>query len=656
MKNMRNFTVIIAVILSATFLRGAETGASLENKSIAFHWNVEDGKLQPSRVDDKLNGGSLALAGECFQLELGDGTILKSSDFKLAEPPVIESLKRKPDSPTVARHEAGRQLVAKFSAPDKNLSAEWRVILRDGSSYIREELTLRAIGQDVLVKEIVLFDGKVPDAKTAGTVDGSPVVADNFFLGYEHPMSRNTVGADSSVRCSFLRNAVLKDGETLKQSCVIGVVPAGQLRRGFLTYIERERVHPYRPFLHYNSWFDIAWDKQKYDEAKSLDAIDYFGRELVQKRGVKMDSFLFDDGWDDNQTLWKFHSGFPNGFTPLKTEAAKYHAGIGVWISPFGGYDVAKQQRLKYASQLGFETNSSGFSLSGPKYFQRFHDIVLEMAEKYGVNQFKFDGLAAGGKAAANGLTRDGDAMLRLVEDLRAAKPDIYINQTVGTWPSPFWLLYVDSTWRGGADHDFYGKGSARQRWMTYRDMETYDNVVQRGPLYPLNSIMLHGIIYATNASKLNFTSDADFADEVHEFFGNGTQLQEMYITPKLLDAQNWDDLAEAAKWSRANAGALVDTHWIGGNPGKNEVYGWASWSPRKCIIVLRNPDEQPADFTADAARLFELPSGAPGKFVMQSPWKKDHELPATTLEGGRPHTFHLRPFEVLVLESTSTK
>jgi len=51
---------------------------------------------------------------------------------------------------------------------------------------------------------------------------------------------------------------------------------------------------------------------------------------------------------------------------------------------------------------------------------------------------------------------------------------------------------------------------------------------------------MLHGIIYATNAIHLNSMSDADFADQVRDFFGNGTQLQEMYITPKLLDSQNW--------------------------------------------------------------------------------------------------------------------
>jgi hypothetical protein len=649
---MRKVTPILAAIIATTFFCGAQIPATLENKSVTFHWSAQNGKLRPTGIDDKVNGSSLALGDECFCIELGDGTILKSSDFKLLAPPRIEPLKPDLDSPTLARHEAGLQLVAKFSAPEKNLSAEWRVILRDGSSYVREELVLNAIAQDVLVKEIVLFNGKVPQAKVFGTVDGSPVIAGNFFFGYEHPMARNAVVGDSEVRCSFLRNAVLKIGETLTQSCVIGIVSAGQLRRDFLTYIERERVHPYRPFLHYNSWFDIAWDKQKYDEAKSLDAIDYFGRELVNKRGVKIDSFLFDDGWDDNHTLWKFHSGFPNGFTPLKNEAAKYHAGIGVWISPFGGYDVARQQRLEYASRLGFETNSSGFSLSGPKYFQRFHDIVLEMAEKYGVNQFKFDGLAAGGKAAANGLTRDGDAMLRLVEDLRGAKPDVYINQTVGTWPSPFWLLYVDSTWRAGADHDFHGKGSPRQQWLTYRDMETYINVVQRGPLYPLNSIMLHGIIFATNASKLTATSDADFADEVHTFFGTGTQLQEMYITPRLMDSQNWDDLAEAAKWSRANANVLVDTHWIGGSPEKGEVYGWASWTPGKGILVLRNPNDQPATFRADFKSIFELPSGSPKAFHFHSPWKSDQSKPAITLEAGQPHTFELQPFEVLVLES----
>ncbi len=39
---------------------------------------------------------------------------------------------------------------------------------------------------------------------------------------------------------------------------------------------------------------------------------------------------------------------------------------------------------------------------------------------------------------------------------------------------------------------------------------------------------------------------------------------------------------ALSATWSLANAEVLVDTHWIGGDPAKLEVYGYASWSPAK--------------------------------------------------------------------------
>src|ERR1039458_8763227 len=125
---------------------------------------------------------------------------------------------------------------------------------------------------------------------------------------------------------------------------------------------------------------------------------------------------------------------------------------------------------------------------------------------------------------------------------------------------------------------------------MTYRDVQTYDNVVKKAPLYPLNALMLHGIIYATNSSHMAAMSDEDFAAQVRSFFGTGTQLQELYLTPSLLNQQNWDDLAEAANWSRRNADVLVDTHWIGGDPNRGQVYGWAAWSPSLGIVTLRNP------------------------------------------------------------------
>ena len=108
--------------------------------------------------------------------------------------------------------------------------------------------------------------------------------------------------------------------------------------------------------------------------------------------------------------------------------------------------------------------------------------------------------------------------------------------------------------------------------------------------------------------------------------------------------------LAEAAKWSRANAAVLKDSHWIGGDPAKLEVYGWASWSPEKAIVTLRNPSDHPQDFNADIAALLELPAHTTNSFKASSPWKVDAvALPFSI--SARPHLLHLQPFQVLTLE-----
>jgi hypothetical protein len=163
---------------------------------------------------------------------------------------------------------------------------------------------------------------------------------------------------------------------------------------------------------------------------------------------------------------------------------------------------------------------------------------------------------------------------------------------------------------------------------------------------------MLHGLIYARSAKGLSDDPGHDFRDEVRSYFGTGTQLQEMYITPLLLGPQDWDDLAEAARWSRANQEVLKDTHWVGGDPALGEVYGWAAWAPGKGILTLRNPSSKPREFIVDVAKVFELPAEAPKAYTARSPWRSDAGRPAIALVAGKPVTIRLEPFEVLTLEA----
>ena len=136
----------------------------------------------------------------------------------------------------------------------------------------------------------------------------------------------------------------------------------------------------------------------------------------------------------------------------------------------------------------------------------------------------------------------------------------MFINPSSGTWASPFWLLRADSIWRGGGDTGIAGaKGSERQQWITYRDFEVHNRVLVNGPLYPISSLMIHGIMINSGGRVKTF-DEPDMVDEIRSFFASGVNLQELYITPELMTPAAWDALAEAANWSRANADMLADT------------------------------------------------------------------------------------------------
>jgi len=535
--------------------------------------------------------------------------------------------------------------------PAGRFQADWALVLRQGSAYIRQVLTVTAESKPLNLGSVALVELNQPWALMAGTVKGSPIVSGSFFLGFESPLAETSVAGGEAL-------AVLPIGMTVPPndsrgwSSVVGVAPAGQLRRAFLAYIERERPRPYKPFLHWNSWFDLGYG-YPFSQHDALDRIHAVGDELNKKRGVVIDAFLLDDGWDDTASLWQPGRDYKDGLAPLTQAAREYGASVALWMSPWGGYAPSKANRIATGRRDGITVENGGLALTDPKYYKIFHDTAQAMITLYGVNSFKFDGAGnAKWKLKGSPFSDDSDAILHLAADLRRQKPDLFLDFTNGSWASPFWLLHVDAIPRGGEDTSLEGVGSERQRWITYRDANVYSNYVMTGSLYPLNSLMLHGIVLGRKAEHLGAATQQDFVSEVHSYFGSGTQLQELYLSPSLLNEAEWDVLAEAAKWSRRNSSVLVDTHWIGGNPHTFEVYGWAAWSPEKAIVTLRNPSTHPQDFSLDVEQAFELPDGAAQRYTAHSPWAADAAQKPLLLEAGKPQTIHLAPFQVITLEA----
>ena len=650
--------------------RMEENRVVLENAVLKVVWSLGEGSFRLAEVADKLAGKTIR-AKDYLQsglfVRLFEDARFKAEQVRLAGKPTIEQLAAEAGALPASRRFAGWKVtVSTVCGEQGGPTVVWQLTIRDGANYVRQEATIQS---EFPPLEANVLRINARGAKVVGEVPGSPVVAQNFFLACEHPLANNSVrDKDGCVTCSLRHYDRLRLNEPWTVSAVVGVVPEGQLRRGFLHYVERERAQPYKPVVQCNGWTVVHWLEPVRARGEFTDLINTVGHELAEKRGTPVDTFLSDGCWDDFSTVWEIHKeAYPDGLAPLAALAKKYGGGVGIWIGPAGGYNPgARVPRQRAGFQQGMEligrleNRQRGiFSLAGPNYYARFHQACVDMVEKQKVNHIKFDGLGDHRWTGSETHARESAALLRLLVDLRGIKPDLYLYQMNGDWASPYWLWTVDSIWReGSGDIVYHGGGTKRQQWITGNDVAAYKKTAQKAPLCPLNSMKYHSIwvantevIWGYEDQEISY-QEQDVVDDIHFSFGTGKSLLEFFIDPKLMTPKSWDALAETARWCRENADVLVDTHWVGGDPEQLQVYGFASWSPRLGIVSVRNPSTKPASYTIDVAKAFELPQGAAPRYTVRRLWEPQKPGKTVTLEAGHPHTFELAPFEVLAFEA----
>lgn len=528
------------------------------------------------------------------------------------------------------------------------LRALWRAELRDGANHLRQTLEISSRAAAVLsLRGVELVDLRQPGMRVVGSVPGCPLAGDGFFAGVEMPGSGGLVGPEG-VRQAVACDLQVTASSRLRFGSVVGVHAEGQLRRGFLRYIERERARASKPFLHYNCWYDLGYGV---DQPKMLEVVRAFEAELVRKRGVPVHSYLVDDGWDDvGKGLWSDNlKRFPEGLPGLGKAMGALGGHLSIWISPLGGYGGAKE-RTEWARKMGLIPAGAQLDLSYPKYREWFESRCLQLMRESGVNAFKWD-------KAGEGVGPHFMALLDVARRLRQENPSLFVNVTVGTWPSPFWLNHVDTTWRNdSSDVGWSGKGDDREKWLTFRDGYCRKMFVERSPLYPLNSVMHHGIVHGRQfqGDKVG-KAGPDLRREARSYFANGAMLQELYLTPSMMTSGGWDAVAESAKWAHARADVLRDAHWVGGDPLKLQPYGYAAWAPRMGTLMVRNPDDQPREIELDSGVVFDLPAGSPSVFDLTSPYA-DQRVKSLVLTKGSPVRVTLEPFEVLVFDAIPRK
>ena len=478
-----------------------------------------------------------------------------------------------------------------------------------GDFYLRKYVDVKDTSYGIhFFDKIFIEDLTIENSNYSYGQFGQPVFDNDIFLGVEYPAAENLIDKNH-LRIGYVVGQEIDKNLYSSHPSIIGAsVSLEKLEQTFLDYIDRIKVNGNRPYLLYNSWYDfrnpaIAKDSASImNEKNVLQRINTFKDYLYNKYDIALDAFVLDDGWDNYKSIWAIDTiTLPNKFTPFTNALKPMNTTLGIWASPFGGYSN-RDIRVNWAKENGFETVADFFCFAGTKYKAEFKRKMLDYTKKYNLGYFKWDGFLLSCNQPDHGhlpgvySTKEYiSTFIDMMQSVRKINPDIFINITVGTWLSPWWLKYANAVWMQGEDYAYAEEVPSinpRDKSITYRDAVLYEDFAKQNLIFPTSNLMTHGII----KGRLNFLGGKDeslhsFSNEVMMYFGRGVMMWELYVSPELLSNGEWEAIASAIKWAKDNKDVLTKTKMILGDPLKREPYGYIHFKKDKGILLLRNPD-----------------------------------------------------------------
>ena len=653
---IRRLFLAVAVVLGA--LPASAQIYVVGNEAVARHLRVEDGRLRTEAVENRRTGTRVALDGPAFALEVVSPEVFIT-------PPASNVVTLTSDAFVVdsVRADGERRLTAWLHADAAPLytvltveaHAEQPVV----TTTLRWSQPAWASDAPYLVQSVTLEDAALAGATGGGY--GQPVFTDDLFFGIEYP------GSDATADGSRLRLAydvglnATPEGMT-SYPAVVGAAGTETVRHDFVAYVNSLRPNPVEPYLLYNSWYDF----RDFKEPEIFDRIAFFRETLGDAYGQDLDAFVLDDGWDDlDGEPWSIdRDKLPQGLAPTGERLDAAGAALGLWASPWGGYDDNRKMRARTADLLGYETMGEFLCQASPRYGARFRDQLLHLQRENNVGFWKLDGFLStcnredhGHQTGRFSRRAQIDAFLGVLDTLRADRPDVHIDVTVGTWPSPWWLKWADYVWMGGADYAFtedVPSLTLRDQSVTYRDEVMYDNLVVQKQAMPTSAFMTHGLI----KGNLNRLGDPDERPEALirdavVYFSRGVAMWELYLTPDIISEPEWAGVVQVMEWARDNWDLLQHTTFVGGSPRGGEVYGYAHFDGDRGLLTLRNPSPE--------ARSYAIPLDASvGVIDAGARWHVARQYPtvealAERVGVGETFAGTLAPYEVAVFSFEPT-
>ncbi|MBR4241977.1 MAG: alpha-galactosidase, partial [Eubacterium sp.] len=600
----------------------------LESKRLKREFKIANNTFYASQIHNKLSDMNFVPDGNSseFVIYFEDG-----AQFSSKRLPVINSSEENGRlSFTFAEH-MGVEVTVEY----------W--VHADGNS-ICKQLTVKQ-QEGVAIKALLLENVGIVNSKTHFGVDiiedseippyqamlGQPFFIDSLFFGCEFPATDNRILHGRGQIKYFL--PLSKDERIIK--CPITVMGAADdntlvsVKKAFFEYIDFISL-PRNLRFNFNGWFDSMG---KIDEEGTKALFTSVYENLKSHNAPEIASYVIDDGWQSNKAkFWQVNSKkFPNELKDISALCAAFGSGFGLWLSPRGGYSRCKKfgKKIQSGGNGFYDAQSDAICVGSKKYIDNLTEFLLDKMKELSINYLKLDGFSlnpcknekhdhlVGGDNDMYFTTEMWHNWIGLFEKLREANGDLFINMTCYVNPSPWWLQWVNSIWlQNSFDIGFESieeinaddEVNAVEEEISYRDARYYDCIIRRASALPLNAVFNHEPIVEKKTFGSDKQSDESFRKYLIWCAIRGQALNELYISPSLMNDEKWDALSTVMKFQKENFHILKNASFIGGNPEENNIYGFVSFTEEgEGIVALRNPTDEKTPLTLTFNKLMGI-------------------------------------------------
>ena len=605
--------------------------------------DIVGGKIVGSYLINRVSGKRLEHNGAEFGISffIKSGIIRKKAYFDSN------------DATVICEKENGVEFAVTKSGIDWNVFVEY--IEDEKSGVLRKFITLKASDPNVKIDYIQLdgfsvgetdFVWSIPKVKKRVfipayvTTMGQPYYVSDMFFGGEFPVADNRIEDKFAFSRYYIGRTfkeISKGGEYKSVPFVIGSCAKADfhtLRGEFFEYISTISAQPAKFRIQFNSWYDNMLDidsKKIEDSFRSIS-------DGFSKAGLRpLDCYVVDDGWIDYTApkFWTFDKKkFNDEFNKENQLTKELNSTFGVWFGPRGGYTSQTYKYAKLLESIGYPKcrQSKDICTCDPHYIK---DLCAKMAEfclKYNVSYFKIDGFAVTPcKASDHGHPKgEGDGLYfytylweewtKGFDEIRKARPDVFLNVTSYAHCSPWFLKWCDAIWLNNcADMGYSGKGDDLSQCLNYRDSKYRDFFEVRQLQFPISNLYNHEPCYAKRNCNPPMRGNVHEPNEAHptviydlEQFRQymymcmmrGTGFIELYFTPQMFDEERYKVAADVLTWAENNFDIIKRSRFFGGEPEEGNVYGYYAKSGKDAIMAIRNSSDKEIEYKVDDAIL----------------------------------------------------